>query len=62
MPAATTTTALVNPHCRAMKRHLIVWAGIGLCCIHDYSRDEKREPRSFTQPLEIVGQYGEEAA
>jgi hypothetical protein len=52
----TTTTRLVHPECKAMKVHLIEWAGIGLCCIHDYSGDGKREPRSYTRPIETIAE------
>ena len=57
----TTTTQLVLPECIAMKVHMIEWAGIGLCCLTEYSFDEKTEPRSYTQPRETVAGLEEDA-
>jgi hypothetical protein len=57
----TTTTRLVHPECKAMKVHMLEWAGVGLCCIADKSEYAKQEPRSYTQPLETVAGL-EEAA
>jgi hypothetical protein len=58
----TTTTRLILPECKAMKMHLIEYAGIGLCCLTDKSEYPKREPRSYTQPLEVVAQLATEEA
>lgn len=44
-----------------MKMHLIEYAGVGLCCLTDTSEYPKVEPRSYTQPLEVVAQFEEEA-
>lgn len=41
---------LIGAPCRAMKRHQLVWYGMALCCVHDYSRDPVKEPRSYTLP------------
>lgn len=41
---------LIDPECKALKRHQIVWCGMALCCLHNYSRDPVREPRSYTMP------------
>ena len=35
---------------------MIVWAGLGLCCLTDYSEYPKVEPRSYTQPLDKVAE------
>lgn len=48
MAAVRTGTPLVNPECRAMRQHVLIWYGVGLCCITDYSRDPVHAPRPGT--------------
>lgn len=48
---ATASNPLVHPQCRADKQHMVIYAGIGLCCVTDYSKDPAKEPRSYTMPL-----------
>lgn len=52
------TNPLVGEQCRQLKQHVIIYAGLGLCCLTDYSRDKKQPPRSYTRPVAVVASLG----
>jgi hypothetical protein len=50
----TARNPLVNAQCRKDKQHMVIYGGVGLCCVHDYSKDPVKQPRSYTLPTDRV--------